>query len=306
LSSGGAGASESGDLFQSEDGIVRRVPALEILPGIVLGGTPQADGGFPLIAGPCVIESEELVLSVADMVASMAESLHLPAIFKASFDKANRSAGESFRGPGMAESLRILGEARRMTGLPVLTDVHEAAQCGPAAEVCDVLQIPAFLCRQTDLIQAAARTGRAINIKKGQFMAPDDMRRAVDKARAVGNDKVFVTERGFSFGYHNLVVDMRGFALMQADGIPVIFDVTHSLQLPGGGHVTGGARRFAEPLAQAAIAAGADGIFLEVHPDPAHAMSDATTQLPPARAHRLLSTLVALRRALVADAEARA
>lgn len=295
-------ASAGADLRLAEDGISRRVPPVEIAPGIVIGGEMPANGAFPIVAGPCVAESEELVLGMADTVAAIAEALGLPAIFKSSFDKANRSAGKSFRGPGMDEALRLLGEARRMTGLPVLTDVHEAWQCEKAAEFCDVLQIPAFLCRQTDLIQAAARTGRAVNIKKGQFMAPDDMLKTVEKVRVTGNDKVFVTERGFSFGYHNLVVDMRAFAMMQADGIPVIFDATHSLQLPGGGEITGGARRFAEPLAAAAIAAGADGVFLEIHPDPERALSDATTQLPPDRAHQLLASLLRIRRALRGDA----
>jgi 2-dehydro-3-deoxyphosphooctonate aldolase (KDO 8-P synthase) len=290
------------DLHSAEDGIPRRVSPIEIAPGILLGGETRESGVFPIIAGPCVAESEELVLGMADAVASIAEALGLPAIFKSSFDKANRSAGGSSRGPGMEEGLRLLSEARRMTGLPVLTDVHETWQCEKAAAHCDVLQIPAFLCRQTDLIRAAALTGKAVNIKKGQFMAPDDMAKSVDKARATGNGKVFVTERGYSFGYHNLVVDMRSFAIMQGEGIPVVFDVTHSLQLPGGGEVTGGARRFAEPLAKAAIAAGANGVFLEVHPDPERAWSDATTQLPPDRAHRLLASLVRLRRAMRGDA----
>jgi 2-dehydro-3-deoxyphosphooctonate aldolase (KDO 8-P synthase) len=186
----------------------------------------------------------------------------------------------------------------------VLTDVHEPEQCAPAAEVCDVLQIPAFLCRQTDLVLAAARTGRALNVKKGQFMAPDDMRRVVDKARSVGNERVTVTERGVSFGYHNLVVDMRSFELMHQDGIPVIYDVTHSLQLPGAGaEETGGDRRFAAPLARAAVAAGADGVFLEVHPNPAAALSDRSTQLDPAAAESLLASLLALRRALAEVAQ---
>lgn len=297
----GTGSSEgraAGDLHAAEDGIPRQVAEVEIAPGIVLGGAIPESGAFPLIAGPCVAESEDLVLGMADTVAAMAEALGLPAIFKSSFDKANRSAGRSFRGPGMDEALRLLSEARRMTGLPVLTDVHETWQCEKAAEHCDVLQIPAFLCRQTDLIRAAAETGRAVNIKKGQFMAPDDMLKTVEKARMAGNGKVFVTERGYSFGYHNLVVDMRAFAIMQGEGIPVVFDVTHSLQLPGGGETTGGARRFAEPLARAAAAAGANGFFLEVHPDPPHALSDATTQLPPDRAHRLLADLLRLRQAL--------
>ena len=206
------------------------VSAVELAPGLAIGGD-----SLPVLAGPCVIESEDLVLDMAHTLAAMAERLGFGLVFKASFDKANRSSIGSFRGPGLTEGLRILRLVRQETGLPVLTDVHEPAQCGPAAEVCDVLQIPAFLCRQTDLVVAAAATGRAVNIKKGQFMAPDDMRKIVDKARSTGNANVTVTERGASFGYHNLVVDMRSFALMQDEGIPVIYDVTHSLQLPGGG-----------------------------------------------------------------------
>ena len=195
----------------------------------------------------------------------------------------------------------MLAEVRRQTGLPVLTDVHEPGQCEAAAEVCDVLQIPAFLCRQTDLVVAAARTGRALNVKKGQFMAPEDMRRVVEKALAAGNGRVTVTERGVSFGYHNLVVDMRGFALLHDAGIPVFYDVTHSLQLPGAaGGESGGERRFAEPLARAAVAAGADGVFLEVHPDPDRALSDRAVQLPPERAEALLASLMAVRAALAA------
>jgi 2-dehydro-3-deoxyphosphooctonate aldolase (KDO 8-P synthase) len=272
---------------------------LEIAPGIVLGGD-----ALPVIAGPCVVESKELVLEMAHRVATLATDLGLPMVFKASYDKANRSSDDSFRGLGMAQALKILGQAREATGLPLLTDVHEPGQCEAAAAVCDILQIPAFLCRQTDLIRAAAETGRAVNIKKGQFMAPDDMPRAVEKARRTGNDRIFVTERGYSFGYHNLVVDMRAFAMMQAEGIPVVFDVTHSLQLPGGGKVTGGAREYAEPLARAAVAAGADGIFLEIHPRPEAAFSDATTQLPPERAEDLLRSLLAIRRALIAGTAA--
>jgi 2-dehydro-3-deoxyphosphooctonate aldolase (KDO 8-P synthase) len=274
-----------------------KVEAVELAPGVVIGG---AVGGhsFPVIAGPCVIESEDLVVEMAHALAAMAERLGVPLIFKSSFDKANRSSIDSYRGPGLEEGLRVLKIVKGETGLPVITDVHQPEQCGPAAEVCDVLQIPAFLCRQTDLVVAAARTGRAVNVKKGQFMAPDDMRKIVDKARAAGNSKVTVTERGASFGYHNLVVDMRGFARMHEDGIPVIYDVTHSLQLPGGGAESGGLRAYAEPLARAAVAAGADGVFLEVHPDPAHARSDAAVQLDPERAERLLRSLIAVRKAL--------
>jgi 2-dehydro-3-deoxyphosphooctonate aldolase (KDO 8-P synthase) len=246
-----------------------------------------------------VVESEERTLETAHVLAAMAERLGLPLVFKSSFDKANRSSIGTFRGPGLEEGLRVLRLVKEETGLPVLTDVHEPDQCGPAAEVCDVLQIPAFLCRQTDLVVAAARTGRAVNIKKGQFMAPDGMRRIVDKARSAGNDRVTVTERGVSFGYHNLVVDMRSFAMMQDDGIAVIYDVTHSLQLPGAaGEESGGLRRYAEPLARAAVAAGADGLFLEVHPDPDRALSDKAVQLDPERAEALLKSLIALRKSL--------
>jgi 2-dehydro-3-deoxyphosphooctonate aldolase (KDO 8-P synthase) len=267
---------------------------VEIAPGVVVGGKD-----LPVIAGPCVVENEERTIETAHTLAAMAERLGVPLVFKSSFDKANRSSIGSFRGPGLEEGLRVLDLVRRETGLPVLTDVHEPGQCAVAAEVCDVLQIPAFLCRQTDLVVAAAETGRAVNIKKGQFMAPDDLRRVVDKARSTGNHRVTVTERGVSFGYHNLVVDMRSFAMMQDDGIAVIYDVTHSLQLPGGGEESGGLRRYAEPLARAAVAAGADGVFLEVHPDPEHALSDSKVQLPPERAEALLRSLLAFRKTLL-------
>jgi len=272
------------------------VQQVELAPGVILGGESTS---FPIIAGPCVIENEDLAIDMAHTLAAMAERLGLALVFKSSFDKANRSSPGTFRGPGLAEGLRVLALVKAETGLPVLTDVHETDQCAPAAEVCDVLQIPAFLCRQTDLVVAAARTGRAVNVKKGQFMAPDDMRRVVDKARGTGNDRVTVTERGASFGYHNLVVDMRSFAMLHDAGIPVIYDVTHSLQLPGGGEESGGARRYAEPLARAAVAAGADGLFLEVHPDPDHALSDSAVQLDPARAEALLRSVMAVRRAVV-------
>ncbi|MES1241124.1 MAG: 3-deoxy-8-phosphooctulonate synthase [Acidobacteriota bacterium] len=277
------------------------VHPVELAPGIVIGNH-RGGGDLPVIAGPCMIESEERTLETAHILAAMAERLGLPLVFKSSFDKANRSSGDTQRGPGLEEGLRVLRLVKEETGLPVLTDVHEVDQCGPAAEVCDVLQIPAFLCRQTDLVVAAARTGRAVNIKKGQFMAPDNMLKIVEKARKAGNDRVTVTERGASFGYHNLVVDMRSFAMMQDDGIAVIYDVTHSLQLPGGeGGESGGLRRFAEPLARAAVAAGADGLFLEIHPDPDRALSDKAVQLPPERAEALLRSLIALRRTLVAE-----
>ncbi len=270
------------------------ISPVELAPGVVVGGGDP----FPVIAGPCVLESEELAVEMGRTLAAMTGRLGVALVFKSSFDKANRSSGDSFRGPGLEKGLAILARVKQETGLPLLTDVHEPEQCGPAAAVCDVLQIPAFLCRQTDLVVAAARTGRAINIKKGQFMAPDDMRRIVEKARAAGNDRVTVTERGASFGYHNLVVDMRSFAWLHDDGIPVIYDVTHSLQLPGGGTESGGARRFAEPLARAAVAAGADGVFLEVHPDPEHALSDRAVQLDPQRAEELLRSLIEIRRVM--------
>ncbi len=274
---------------------------VELAPGVVVGGPPAPleEAPLPVVAGPCALESEEVALAVARWLAELAARLPIAPIFKSSFDKANRSSIGSYRGPGLERGLELLAAVREATGLPVLTDVHEPAQCARAAEVCDVLQIPAFLCRQTDLVVAAAETGRALNVKKGQFMAPDDMRRVVEKAAAAGNERLSVTERGTSFGYHNLVVDMRAFALLHADGIPVIYDVTHSLQLPGSGEETGGERGFAEPLARAAVAAGADGVFLEVHPDPANARSDAATQLAPERAERLLASLVAVRRGLI-------
>ncbi len=265
----------------------------ELAPGITLG-----DEALPVIAGPCVIESPEHTVGTARALAALAGRIDVPLIFKASFDKANRSSLESFRGPGLANGLKVLQAVKEETGLAVLTDVHEPGQCEPAAAVCDVLQVPAFLCRQTDLILAAAATGRPINLKKGQFMAPDDMRRAVEKARSAGNRRVSVTERGASFGYHNLVVDMRSFAILHRDEIPVIYDVTHSLQLPGGGRETGGQRQFAEPLARAAVAAGADGLYLEVHPEPEKARSDSATQLDPERAERLLISVREIRRAL--------
>ncbi|HPK66090.1 MAG TPA: 3-deoxy-8-phosphooctulonate synthase [Thermoanaerobaculia bacterium] len=268
--------------------------SFELAPGIPIG-----TGAFPVIAGPCMTESEELTVTTSRLVAAIGARLGLRPIFKASFDKANRSAAGAPRGPGLETGLEWLATAARESGLPLLTDVHEPAQCEPAAAVCAVLQIPAFLCRQTDLVVAAARTGRAVNVKKGQFMAPDDMLRVVEKAAAAGNERVFVTERGFSFGYHNLVVDMRSFAILHRSGIPVVFDVTHSLQLPGAAaDGSGGEREFAEPLARAAVAAGADGLFLEVHPNPVAALSDRATQLPPERAEALLRSCLAVRGAL--------
>jgi 2-dehydro-3-deoxyphosphooctonate aldolase (KDO 8-P synthase) len=259
--------------------------------GVVLGG----GGPLVLIAGPCVIESETHAVAVAERLAAIAHRLEMPFVFKASYDKANRTSGQSFRGPGLAEGLRTLAIIKRSLGVPVLTDIHEPSQAEPVAEVADVLQIPAFLVRQTDLVLAAARTGRAVNLKKGQFMAPGDVRHAIDKVTAAGNDRVFVTERGASFGYHNLVVDMRSFPIMRALGVPVVFDVTHSLQLPGAGDgVTAGQAEFIEPLASAGVAAGIDAVFLEVHDNPVLAKSDAQNALHLDRLEPLLRRLQAI------------
>jgi len=254
------------------------------------GGSPLA-----LIAGPCVIEGEAHARSIAGALAEITRRLNVPFIFKASFDKANRTSGKSFRGPGLAEGLRVLAAIKAGTGVAILTDIHEPAQAAAAADVADVLQIPAFLCRQTDLLVAAARTGRAINIKKGQFLAPDDVRHAVAKVVDAGNARVFVTERGTSFGYHNLVVDMRAFPMIRETGVPVIFDVTHSLQLPGGGEgVTSGQAEYIEPLASAGVGAGVDGVFLEVHEEPRLARSDAQNALRLDALEPLLQKLTAI------------
>lgn len=243
-----------------------------------------------LIAGPCVIESEEHVFFLAREIRRIAGDF----VFKASFDKANRSSVTSYRGPGIDEGLRILGALRR-EGFAVLTDIHEAWQAERAAECVDIVQIPAFLCRQTDLLVAAGRTGKTVNIKKGQFVAPGDLRHAVDKVRSTGNDKVLLTERGSSFGYNNLVVDMRGLVILRELGVPVIFDATHSVQLPGAaGSASGGQPQFIEPLASAAVATGAvDGVFVEVHEEPSRALSDGANALP---LHRLGELLNRLRR----------
>jgi 2-dehydro-3-deoxyphosphooctonate aldolase (KDO 8-P synthase) len=254
-------------------------------------------GGRPLvlIAGPCVIESDAHAMELAGRLVAIARRLEMPLIFKASYDKANRTSGTSFRGPGLAKGLRALADIKSAHGIPILTDIHEASQAAPAAEVADVLQIPAFLSRQTDLIAAAAETGRAINIKKGQFLAPEDVRHAIAKAVAAGNPRVLVTERGTSFGYHNLVVDMRAFPIMRALGVPVVFDVTHSLQLPGGGDgVTAGLAEYIEPLGSAGVAAGVDGVFLEVHENPAGARSDAQNALRLDRLEPLMRRLMAI------------
>ena len=245
-------------------------------------GSVSFGRGAPLfvIAGPCVIESEQHATLVAEQLAKVAGALKVPLIFKASYDKANRSSVASYRGPGLTEGLRILRAIQKKTGLPILTDVHDVSHVGPAAEVCDILQIPAFLSRQTDLLVAVGKSGRVANIKKGQFLSPWDAANAAEKVASTGNEKIILTERGTSFGYQNLVVDMRAFPIMQKLGYPVVFDVTHSVQLPGGeGKSSGGQPEFIEPLARAGVAIGADGIFLEVHDNPAKALSDGTNAL---------------------------
>ena len=248
---------------------------------------------FHLIAGPCVIESEEMVLAIAAEMKEITDALGIPYTFKASFDKANRTSINSFRGPGMEEGLRILQKVKDTYGLPVCTDIHEAWQAEPAAQVADILQIPAFLCRQTDLLVAAAKTGKCVNIKKAQFLAPWDMRNCVEKVRACGNDNVMLCERGTTFGYNTLVVDMTGIVEMKKLGCPVVFDATHSVQKPGGeGNATGGNREMVEPLAKAALAAGADHLFMEVHPDPDHAKSDGPNMVPLADVEQLLIKLI--------------
>jgi 2-dehydro-3-deoxyphosphooctonate aldolase (KDO 8-P synthase) len=249
-----------------------------------------------LIAGPCVVESEALQVDVAGRLKEICAALAVPFIFKSSYDKANRSSATSFRGPGMAEGLRVLAEVRRQVGVPVLTDVHAEDEIADAAAVVDVLQTPAFLCRQTDFIQAVARAGKPVNIKKGQFLAPEDMKQVVAKAKAAsGADNILVCERGASFGYHNLVSDMRSLAILRQTGCPVVFDATHSVQLPGGqGASSGGQREFVPVLARAAVAAGVSGVFMETHPHPEKALSDGPNAWPLDRMRALLETLKTL------------
>jgi 2-dehydro-3-deoxyphosphooctonate aldolase (KDO 8-P synthase) len=264
-------------------------------------GALSIGGGHPLalVAGPCVIESAAHALDIASSLKEIAVRCGVPLIFKASYDKANRTSRQSFRGPGLDAGLRTLADIRSRTGLPILTDIHEPSHARPAAEVVDVLQIPAFLCRQTDLLVAAARTGKAINVKKGQFLAPNDMRHVVDKITAEGNQSVLVTERGVSFGYNNLVVDVRAFPMLRALGYPVVFDVTHSLQLPGAGDgVTAGLAEYIEPLASAGVAAGVDALFMEVHEEPSRAKSDAGNALRLDRLEPLLRKLTRIERAV--------
>jgi 2-dehydro-3-deoxyphosphooctonate aldolase (KDO 8-P synthase) len=249
-------------------------------PPVDVGGVSIGGGPLVLIAGPCVIESEAHAIETALALRDVTRRAGVPFVFKASYDKANRTSSQSFRGPGLAAGLRVLARVREAADVRILTDIHEPAQAAPAAEVADILQIPAFLCRQTDLIVAAALTGRAVNLKKGQFLAPRDMRHAIEKVTGAGNAKVILTERGCSFGYNNLVVDMRAFPIMRSFGCPVVYDVTHSLQLPGAGDgVTAGQAEFIEPMACAGVGAGVDGVFLEVHQDPSQAKSDAQNAL---------------------------
>jgi 2-dehydro-3-deoxyphosphooctonate aldolase (KDO 8-P synthase) len=252
-----------------------------------------------LIAGPCVVESEGLILDTAGKLKELTARLGIPFIFKSSFDKANRSSQKSYRGPGMEEGLRILSEVKRQLGLPVLTDVHEDTPMGEVAAVVDVLQTPAFLARQTNFILNVCSQQRPVNIKKGQFLSPWEMQNVVDKARSTGNEQIMVCERGFSFGYNNLVSDMRSLSVMRATGAPVVFDATHSVQLPGGkGTASGGQREFVPVLARAAVAAGVSGVFMETHPDPDKALSDGPNAWPLARMEPLLTTLIELDRAV--------
>lgn len=259
--------------------------------GVEFGGP-----GLSIIAGPCVIESREHAMKMAGAITEVAGRVGLDLVYKSSFDKANRSSIESFRGKGMDFGLGILGEVKKEFGVPVITDIHQPAQAETAAEVADILQIPAFLCRQTDLLVAAAKTGRAVNVKKGQFLAPWDAKNIVEKLRSAGADRILLTERGASFGYNNLVVDFRSFPIMRGFGVPVVFDTTHSLQLPGGlGKSTGGQSQYIENFARAAVACGVDAVFMEVHDDPANAPSDGPNQLPLERLEPLLRDLKAIR-----------
>jgi len=268
---------------------------IAITPEISFGGDQP-----PLfIAGPCVIESREHALRMARTIRALRDEMGVNIVFKSSFDKANRTSIESFRGPGLAEGLDILRAVKEETGLPVLSDIHEWQQAEPAAEVLDILQIPAFLCRQTDIVAAAARTGKPVGVKKGQFLSPEEAKNILDKGREVGNERVFITERGTSFGYQNLVVDMRSFPIVRGFGAPVVYDITHSMQKPGGeGKQTGGTPQFARPLARAAAAAGADGFFMEVHDNPPAALSDRTTQIRPEAAREIITDVLAIRAAL--------
>jgi 2-dehydro-3-deoxyphosphooctonate aldolase (KDO 8-P synthase) len=269
--------------------------SISITDGVAFGG----DNPPLFIAGPCVIESRDHALMMARTLRKLRDELKINLIFKSSFDKANRSSIDSFRGPGLEKGLEILRAVKQETALPLLSDIHEPQQAAPAAEVLDILQIPAFLSRQTDLIAAAARTGKPVAVKKGQFLSPEETKNILDKGHEAGNDRVFITERGSSFGYQNLVVDMRAFPIIRGFGAPVVYDITHSMQKPGGeGKQTGGTPQFARPLARAAAAAGADGFFMEVHDNPPAALSDRTTQLRPEVARAIIEDVLAIRAAL--------
>jgi 2-dehydro-3-deoxyphosphooctonate aldolase (KDO 8-P synthase) len=271
-----------------------------------VGNATFGDGRLTIIAGPCVIESAEHALMMATECAQRARAAGLDFVYKSSFDKANRSSIKSFRGLGMEAGLEVLRQVKAEVGVPVITDVHDISQISAVAEVADILQIPAFLSRQTDLVLAAARSGRAVNVKKGQFLAPRDARNIVDKARAVGCEKLMLTERGVSFGYNNLVVDMRSFPIMREFGVPVVFDVTHSLQLPGGlGDATGGQAEYIEPLARAGVACGVDAVFMEVHEAPERALSDGPNALPLERMQGLLNVLQSIHRLVQSGRQSR-
>lgn len=271
------------------------IRTIEVAPGIRFGG----DEPTLFIAGPCVIESREHTLRMADEMVKLKSELGINLVFKSSFDKANRTSISSFRGPGLDKGLEILSEVKRVTGLPVLSDIHDVSQAEAAGQVLDIIQIPAFLCRQTDLIAAAVRTGKAVGVKKGQFLSPEETRNILEKGAEFKNDKIFLTERGTTFGYQNLVVDMRSFPIMRSYGSPVVYDITHSMQKPGGeGTHTGGTRQFARPLARAAAAVGVDGFFMEVHHDPDKALSDKTTQLDVATARQVIREVLAIEEAL--------
>ena len=264
---------------------------------VSIGNVLYEEGQLPLIGGPCVIESRDHSLKIAESIISITDSLNIPFIFKSSFDKANRSASDSFRGPAIQEGLQILSDVKKELGIPVLTDVHLPDQCKEVGEVVDVLQIPAFLCRQTDLLHAAGKTGKVVNIKKGQFLAPDKMRFAADKVLSAGNKNILLTERGSSFGY-GLVSDMTSIPTMQKTGYPVIFDATHSAQLPGGDKTTGGNRKIIPTIAKAAVAAGCNGLFMEIHDNPDKAKSDAATQWPLDELESLLSIIIKVHEAV--------
>ena len=267
----------------------------KIMKSVSLGPVTVGDGQLAIIAGPCVLESLEMGLEIAETLSAFCKELGFGYVFKASFDKANRTSIHSQRGPGLEQGLKWLKEIKETVGVPVLTDIHEPGQADPVSCVADVLQIPAFLCRQTDLLVAAARTGKVINVKKAQFMAPEDMRTVLEKCKEAGNDKVILCERGASFGYHQLVVDFRSLPIMRSFGCPVMFDATHSVQKPGGmGNSSGGDRRFVLPLIRAAVAIGIDALFLEVHPDPARALSDGPNMVPLSKIESVLRQVAVL------------